>query len=78
LLADGSAIHFQKRRGVHGGLVRWQRRFTTERRFAKDYEKRYGRKPPPLVIQESEASIEAARVAQENGDPFYLDPGPLG
>jgi hypothetical protein len=47
-----------------------------ERRFAKDYEKRYGRKPPPSVIQESEVSIEAARVVQKNGELFYLDPGP--
>lgn len=47
-----------------------------ERRFAKDYEKRYGRKPPPSVIQESEVSIEAARVVQTNGELFYLDPGP--
>src|SRR5690348_6647672 len=47
-----------------------------ERRFAKDYEKRYGRKPPSSVIQESEASIEAARVAQESGGLFFLDPGP--
>jgi hypothetical protein len=49
-----------------------------ERRFAKDYYKKYGCKPPPLVTQESEASIEAARVAQENGELFYLDPGPVG
>ena len=48
-----------------------------ERRFEKDYEKRYGRKPPPLAIQESEASIEAARVAQESGEIFFLDPGPM-
>ena len=48
-----------------------------ERRFARDYEKRYGRKPPHLVIQESKASIEAARAAQENGEAFFLDPGPM-
>ena len=48
-----------------------------ERRFEKDYEKRYGRKPLPLVIQESEASIEAARVAQESREIFFLDPGPM-
>jgi hypothetical protein len=49
-----------------------------ERRFAKDYEKRYGRKPHPFNSGASEAAIEAARVAQEDGDPFYLDPGPVG
>jgi hypothetical protein len=47
-----------------------------EKRFAKQYEKKYGCKPPQLDVQESEASIEAARVAQENGEVFYLDPGP--
>jgi hypothetical protein len=47
-----------------------------EKRFIKEYEKKYGRKAPPLVTQESEASIEAARAAQENGEVFYLDPGP--
>ena len=48
-----------------------------EKRFAKDYEKRYGRKPPQPGLQESETSIEAARIAQENGDVFYLDSGLL-
>lgn len=48
-----------------------------ERRFARDYKKKYGRKPPPLVIQESEASVEAARVAQEDRELFYLDPAPV-
>jgi hypothetical protein len=48
-----------------------------ERRLARDYEKLYGCKPPPLVMQESEASIEAARVSQENGELFFLDPRPM-
>ena len=46
-----------------------------ERRFAKDYEKRYGCKPSQPGLQESEASIEAAKVARENGELFFLDNG---
>lgn len=48
------------------------------RRFVKDYKKRYGHEPPQLPMEESEASLEAARIAQENGELFYLDPGPGG
>jgi hypothetical protein len=34
-----------------------------EGRFAKDYENRYGRKPPLLNKEPSEAAIEAAMVS---------------
>ena len=37
----------------------------------------YGCKPPPLVIQESEASVKAARVSQENGELLFFDAGPM-
>jgi hypothetical protein len=47
-----------------------------ERRFARDYKKLYGRKPPPLVLRESEASVEAARIAEENGEDFFFDSRP--
>ena len=48
-----------------------------ERRLAKQWEKVYGRKPLPRDLQPSEASIEAARVAQENGETFFLDKEPM-
>ncbi len=49
-----------------------------EKRLRKDWKKRYGVSPPPAPTEESEASIEAARVARENGvGVFFMDPGPL-
>ena len=48
-----------------------------EKRLAKQWEKVYGQKPPPLVRQENEISIEAARIAQEKGEVFFLDNQPM-
>ena len=48
-----------------------------EKRLTKQWEKVYGQKPPPLVIQENEISIEAARIAQEKGEVFFLDNQPM-
>ena len=48
-----------------------------ERRLAKQWEKVYGQKPPLLVRQENEILIEAARVAREKGEVFFLDNQPI-
>lgn len=39
----------------------------------KQWEKSYGRKPPPSNLQDTEASLEAARAAQEIDEVFYVD-----
>lgn len=50
---------------------------TERKRLEKQWEKVYGCKPPPANLQESEASLEAARVGQENGEVFYIDTTPM-
>ncbi|KAJ5130960.1 transposase [Penicillium bovifimosum] len=48
-----------------------------KRRLAREYQKTYGCKLPDVPTQENEASLEAARVAEENGELFYFDPAPV-
>lgn len=46
------------------------------KRLAKLHEKVYGKPAPTRPMQESMASMEAARAGEEAGDLFYLDPNP--
>lgn len=48
-----------------------------KKRFAKGYKKKYGCESPQLTEQETEASVDAEIVVQENGDLFHLDPTPM-
>lgn len=45
--------------------------------FAKEYKKRYGCEPPQPVQQETETSINAARIAQENNEILFIDSTPM-
>lgn len=47
-----------------------------KKRFAKGYKKKYGCESPQLTEQETEASVDAEIVVQENSDLFHLDPTP--
>ena len=48
-----------------------------QKRFAKDYKKRFGHKPQLPDLEESEASIEAARASQANGEVYFFDSTPM-
>lgn len=48
-----------------------------ERRLAREYKRATGITLPPPPNRSNQASIEAARVAHENGDVFFLDSGPF-
>lgn len=47
------------------------------KRLAKLHTKVYGKPPPKEPTRESKASIDAARVGEEAGDLFYMDPNPM-
>ena len=51
---------------------------TKEKRLAKQWKKIYGEDPPRRPTQSNPASIEAARVSQENREVFFFDSGPIG
>jgi hypothetical protein len=48
-----------------------------EKRLRKQWKEVYGEELQPMPTKESDASIEAARVAQENGEVFFFDSGPM-
>jgi hypothetical protein len=48
-----------------------------EKRLRKQWKEVYGEELPPVPTKESDASIEAARVAQENGEVFFIDREPM-
>jgi hypothetical protein len=48
-----------------------------EKRLRKQWKEVYGEELQPTPTKESEASIEAARVAQESGEVFFFDTEPM-
>ena len=48
-----------------------------EKRLRKQWKEVYGEELRPIPTKDSEASIKAARVAQENGEAFFFDSGPM-